>query len=141
METSTLIAWPLEEKLINGFILWNAKEGGLSPSTIKSYIFSLSSIQKEKGLQPIRLKNTLGKILLKGYYNCYPVKKKERGAITLKLLSSLKGKNFSANWPIVKKRRMWLACSLAFFGCLRIGEVLRLKWGDFKIHKKGFQQK
>jgi hypothetical protein len=41
------IHWPLKEDCINGFIIWNFANK-ISPTTINSYIFALSSFQNKK---------------------------------------------------------------------------------------------
>jgi hypothetical protein len=137
--------WPLSEEILNGFVIW-CFANKMSPLTTNSYVFALSSIQKCLGFNPIKIKNSQAEILLKGFKNQKPPSKKLRKPVTLKILSNLKSKIEKNFDNIFIKKAIWSAFTLAFFGCLRMGEIVCEKensfhsesafcWGDVKIHK------
>jgi len=114
------IKWPISQQLLNGFVIWCAKSGNLNPETIKSYIFCLSSIQREKGLGPIQFSKTIPEILIKGWENKFNYVKRKRGVVTLNMLSEIKNKIFSLSCSKVQKFSLWAACSVAFLSCFRM---------------------
>jgi len=77
-------------------------------------------------------------ILIRGWENCFNKPKREREPITLKSLSNIKHKILGSKNSERKNLAFWMACSVAFFGCLRMGEVLNLKNNDVKKGKKHF---
>jgi hypothetical protein len=118
----------------------------MSPLTTNSYVFALSSIQKCLGYDPIKIKNSQAEILLKGFKNQKSPSKKLRKPVTLKILAKLKIKIKKKFDDILLKKAIWSTFTLAFFGCLRMGEIVCKKensfhsdsafcWGDIKIHK------
>jgi hypothetical protein len=118
----------------------------MSPLTTNSYVFALSSIQKCLGFNPIKIKNSQAEILLKDFKNQKLPSKSLRKPVTLKILSKLKSKiekNFDNAFI---KKAIWSVFTLAFFGCLRMGEIVCEKdnsfhsesafcWGDVKTQK------
>jgi hypothetical protein len=137
--------WSLSKEIINGFVIW-CFANKMSPLTTNSYVFALSSIQKCLGFNPIKIKNSQAEILLKGFKNQKPPSKKLRKPVTLKILSNLKSKIEKNFDNVYLKKAIWSAFTLAFFGCLRMGEIVCKKensfhsesafcWGDVKIHK------
>jgi hypothetical protein len=98
------------------------------------------------GYDPIKIKNSQAEILLKGFKNQKSPSKKLRKPVTLKILAKLKIKIKKKFDDILLKKAIWSTFTLAFFGCLRMGEIVCKKensfhsdsafcWGDIKIHK------
>ena len=141
------ISWPLNEKVIIGFILWCSKFPKLSPSTIKSYISCLSKIQKIKGFKPIKLAKTRAELLIKGYENISPVPKSNiKKAVSFANLLKIRKKIFNSEESTLNKLCFWGACCTAFFGSFRMGELVPnctkifdkfsdLTWADIKRFK------
>jgi integrase len=145
-QQSINIIWPLKDDLVNGFIVWNFANK-TSPTTINSYIFALSSLQKTMGFNPINVKNTQASALLKGISNSCKKKKLFREPVTLKSLSKIKKKIETEISGFLTKKAIWSAFTLAFFGCCRMGELVcekesifhpknALCWEDINLEKK-----
>jgi len=158
-DTETKIHWPLKKKVINGFSLWCVAKQNLAASTIKSYIYALSHIQKAKNFKGIHFAKSTAKKIVLGGKNAEMTsdhkKTHQKGAVTFKKLKKLrkhlrnKGKKWENNFT-----ELWACCTLAFFGSFRLGELVAEKseyfdktttllWGDisktkecWKIHIK-----
>jgi hypothetical protein len=143
------LSWPLEDEKINGFILW-CFANKMSPLTINSYVFSLSSLQKNLGFGAFKIKNSQAEILLKGAKNSRKLLARNRKPITLKILESIKEKLKIKIKNKLLKKVIWSAFTMAFFGCLRMGEIVcenentyhkdsAFCWEDIKIHESYLQ--
>ena len=110
----------------------------------------MNSIQSFLGFKKFNKNRDQTKTLLKGYENAkfyHNKKPKTRKAITFHLLKKLKNKTRSFFSNKLISKTFWCICSLAFFGCFRLGEILTknknsfdpasdLLWKDVKIHRK-----
>ena len=148
--TNTKINWPLNEKIRNGFIVWCFDKGNVNAKTVDKYLVHLNSIQSFLGFKKFNKNRDQTKTLLKGYENArfyHNKKPKTRKAITFHLLQELKNKTRSFFSNKLISKTFWCICSLAFFGCFRLGEILTknknsfdpasdLLWKDVKIHRK-----
>jgi len=148
--TNTKISWPLKQKFINGFIVWAFHNKDISAKTTQTYISHLSSIQKLLGFKKIDTKKYNTKTLLKGFQNGEKLigeKKENRETIDFSTLHKIKKKIFCSNKSKILKKSIWAACTTAFFGCFRMGELLPklefkidtnfdLLWDDIKLNKK-----
>jgi hypothetical protein len=66
-DTNQTLKWPLDQKVVNGFILWCKERGSLRLQSVKAYIFGLSKIQKFLGFSKIQFSKTYTEDLLKGW--------------------------------------------------------------------------
>jgi hypothetical protein len=114
------LSWPLEDEKINGFILW-CFANKMSPLTINSYVFSLSSLQKNLGFGAFKIKNSQADILLKGAKNSRKPLARNRKPITLKILESIKEKLKLEIKNKLLKKVIWSAFTMAFFWLLANG--------------------
>jgi hypothetical protein len=141
-ETNQTQKWPLEQKVVNGFILWCKEKGSLRPQSVKAYIFGLSKIQKFLGFSNIQLSKTYTEDLLKGWEHEILKGKSKKGIMTCKKLKEI--------WKLAKKQMskrefltIWAVCCLAFFTSCRMGELVSsfqneigpLTWGDIQLRK------
>jgi len=90
------------------------------------------------------------KSLLKGFQNgekMYGEKCKSRETINFSTLNKIRNKIDSLNESKIFKKSLWGACTTAFFGCFRMGEILPnlehktdktfdLLWRDVNLSKK-----
>jgi hypothetical protein len=65
-DTKQTLRWPLEQRVINGFILWCKERDSIKPQSVKAYIFGLSKIQKFLGFSKIQFSKTYTEDLLTG---------------------------------------------------------------------------
>jgi hypothetical protein len=42
-DTKQILKWPLEQRVINGFILWCKERGSIKPQSAKAYIFGFKN--------------------------------------------------------------------------------------------------
>ena len=148
--TKTDIIWPLNQSTINGFIIWCFNDNQISANTTKTYLCHINSIQKLLGFKKFNLKKFNIKTLIKGFKNgenLYGKSKLPRETINFETLKEIKGKIFNQSNSKIQKKCLWGACSTAFFGCFRMGELLPrfsnktekkfdLLWKDINLSKK-----
>ena len=92
-ETGTNITWPLDDKTINGFIVWAFKNKQISSKTTKTYLCHLNSIQKLLGFEKFDINKHNSKTLLKGFQNGENLSKnshKTRDTIEFSTLKKIK---------------------------------------------------
>jgi len=149
-DTKTDVTWPLKHDVLNGFIIWCFSKNQISANTTKTYLCHLNSIQKLLGCRKFSLKKFNLKTLIKGFQNGENLNKKSkvfRETINFKTLTEIKNKIFDQNTSKIFKKSLWGACTTAFFGCFRMGELLPkfrdrtdkkfdLLWEDIKLSKK-----
>ena len=148
--TNMSVVWPLTHKIINGFVIWCFEKQEISAKTTKTYLTHLNSIQKFMGFKKFDQNKFNLKTLMKGFENGEKISRKakvKRETIDFETLKKIKIKIFEVNKPKNWKKCFWAACSTAFFGCFRMGELLPklenqtdktfdLLWGDIKLSKK-----
>jgi hypothetical protein len=129
---------------ISKFIKWGFYEKKWRHSTIESYLASLSSICKLKHQNDQAFKSYYTKCLLRGTRNVeaiYIPPTTSKGAFNLPLLRILGHQMATQEWEEDKVRIYWSACTVLFWGSLRVGEILSqndsrfdplttLQWGD-----------
>ncbi len=130
--------------------MWCFDKGNVNAKTVDKYLVHLNSIQSFLGFKKFNKNRDQTKTLLKGYENArfyHNKKSKTCKAITFHLLQELKNKTRSSFSNKLISKTFWCICSLAFFGCFRLGEILTknknsfdpasdLLWKDVKIHRK-----
>jgi integrase len=141
-DTNQTLTWPLEQRVINGFILWCKERDSLRPQSVKAYIFGLSKIQKFLGFSKIQFSKTYTEDLLKGWEHEFLRKTNKKGRMTFQKLKEIR-KHAKKQMPRSEFLTVWAACSLAFFTSCRMGELISslkteigpLTWGDIKLKK------
>jgi len=148
IETKIKVEWPLNEHTIIEFCKWAGVKNYFSPSTTKAYIASFKFLLKLGNWKTDCCENFLAKSMIRGAENikCPSENTKHRLAMNLPLLKLLGHQIKIQNWSNRNKQTYWTACCLAFFGSLRMGEILApvhnnfdpistLTWGDIKLFK------
>jgi len=150
IDTKNKLTWPLKHEIINGFVTWCFEKKELSYKTTKTYLTHLNSIQKLLGFKKFNQNKYNLKTLLKGFKNGENLRvnyKRKRETIDFKNLNKIKTAISNLDEGKIFKKCLWSACSTAFFGCFRMGELLPksettvdkkfdLLWGDIKLRKK-----
>jgi len=144
--------WPLNANNINEFCSWAISEKKLKHSTVESYISSIATLHKLKGMDYSACDNFICKLILRGAENMTLYGKngcKERNVMSLPLLKILGNEISITNWSMDSKQLIWTASVIAFFGSCRMGELLAvagknfdpattLLWKDLKFNGKSW---
>ena len=128
------LSFPLSQEFINSYINWLVLEKNLKYTTVSSYLSSLNSVLKLKGLDSPNLDSFMTKTLLRGgktvtILNQNP--RPTRKVMTLDLLKILGHEIANSDWAKDSKRVFWSASCVLFFGSFRIGEILSDKESSF----------
>ena len=128
-EIGRTFAWPLSTQDSNLFLtyLMNKK---ISPATVKSYLSAIRRLALTKGVSTPPPQSDLAKSIIKGYENVSrnPIQAVARAThrpVTIPFLRIL-GHTTNKFWegePFDQKC-FWVICVTAFWGSLRIGEML-----------------
>ena len=141
--------WPLSGASISEFVTWAAVTQKLKAQTIKSYLSSLKFVHKLNNFPCENCSGFIPDTILKGIENLEfysSILKESRKAMSLPLLKLLGHEIARADWTTVNKAVVWSACTIAFFGSLRMGEILakspdsfnpgeNLLWSDLSFKK------
>ena len=145
----SLNTWPLSSKSVSEFITWAAVKQNLKAKTVKSYLGSLRFIHKLNNMPCENCSGFIPDTILKGIENLefyMSIMKESKKAMSLPLLKLLGHEIAGADWTPVNKAVVWSACTTAFFGSLRMGEILAkspssfnpgetLLWSDVSVKK------
>jgi len=142
------LTWPIDAGQINAYCNWALTKEKLSPSTVKAYILSIQSLHRLKGYENYIGWNYICKTLVRAAENEKEHCKNRftRTAMNLPTLKLLGHGISKQNWSPHTKQVIWTACTVAFFGSFRMGELLAehenyfdrnstLLWGDIKKFK------
>jgi len=148
-ETKTKFTWPLTDEAVIEFCKWAGTKNYFSPNTTRAYISTFKFIHKLNNWNTDVCENFLAKSLIRGAENINsPItKQRHRLAMTLPLLKLLGHHISKQNWSNKNKQVIWTASCTAFFGTLRMGEILvldsnnfdprfTLTWQDVKSYKE-----
>jgi hypothetical protein len=128
------ISWPLSTETILSYIQWATREKKLLPGTVKSYLSSLCTVHKLRLLNTENFEIMLVKAALRGAENLHKMNsstRPKRVVMTIQLLKILGHEIASSTWGEDSKRVVWTACTVAFFGTLRLGEILHHSESSF----------
>jgi hypothetical protein len=106
---------------------WVLTEKNLKSKSVFSYIHSLKVIHSLKGLSCESFDSQILKAILRGGENLEIYKSESRAtrkAMNLPLLKLIGHSLANTGWSENTIRVIWSACCLAFFGSLRMGELL-----------------
>ncbi len=126
-ERSLRSQWPLSDATLCDFVSWAVMVRGLKTSSVKTYHSNLSTIHELRGLGRVNCFQGLTKRALKGAENIAFYKSvvdDSRKVMTLPLLKLLGHEIAHSSWSKHNKQVYWTACTTAFFGSFRFGEIL-----------------
>jgi hypothetical protein len=144
--TRKVSSWPLPITVCRSFVIWCFDKRKLAPSSIKSYLSGLKFITNLRGFpSEYIVEDFIIKQLLKGAgkISLGIPSKNTRRVVTFPLLTSLGTRIANKDWDPLTKQVLWAAATTAFFGSLRLGEILApsesghsplsdLTWNDVK---------
>jgi len=143
--TDKKFRWPLEKDTVRGFVVYCLTKRKIQPTSTKTYISALVMLHKIKGFQDYDIKDNMVDMLLKGADHLAlanpPPTQNSRRVVTLPLLRHFGNKLAKSGWSHTTTQSLWTAGLLAFFGTIRMGEILSpredsfdktttLTWGD-----------
>ena len=121
------MSWPPSKVNIRDFVTWAVTVKKLKPSTVGSYISSLSFILKINDFDCSCCSDSVTKLLIKGAENLSFYKElssNQRKVMTLPLLNILGHQIANSGWKSDSQQVFWTAVVVAFFGSFRFGEIL-----------------
>ncbi len=137
-ERNQISPWPLSDKVLCDFVSWVVLSRGLKTSTAKTYLSNLSTIHELKGLGRVNCFQVLTKRVLKGAKNIAFYKSmasESTRVMTLPLLKLLGHEISRSSWSKINKQVFWSACTTAFFGSFRFGEIPSQTEWTFNSHE------
>jgi hypothetical protein len=138
--------WPIPIHVCRSFVIWCHKVRNLSSSTIKSYLSGLKCMHNLRGFPCDYITDDfVTNRLIKGCERIamnIPTKNTRR-VVTFPLLTNIGTRIAKTDWDPLTKQVFWAAATTAFFGSLRLGEILAstesdhsplsdLTWADVK---------
>jgi hypothetical protein len=145
-DSKTVCVFPMTQEFLLNFSAWGYHVKRWKSSTISAYVSSLATVHKLRNLDENVCNNFLTKRLIQGVQNLEMYEDKPshtRKVMTLPLLIILGNQIAATDWEDSSKQIVWTAALLAFFGCMRFGELLSqnkhsycsddtLLWSDIK---------
>jgi len=142
--------WPLSLNNVCEYTSWALTVAKLKPSTVKSYLSSLKIIHELANVSYVGI-HPIVNSMIKGAENLSQYEKttgNRRKVMTLSLMKIIGHQIAKSDWCDDSKLTIWGACTTAFFGALRFGEILPKKsfefcpeetllWKDVKFRKDG----
>jgi len=143
--TKKKFTWPLEKDTIRGFAVYCLHIRKIQPQSVRTYLASITMLHKLKGYTDFTISDTMMAMILRGAGNLVLASPTQphnsRRVMSLPLLRHFGHKLAMANWHSMTTQCMWTAGLLAFFGTIRMGELLSgsestfdesttLTWGD-----------
>lgn len=128
-QTGIKLRFPFGTKETLTYIGWLLKFRKVSANTVEKYMSGIRLAHLKSGFVVPALKPEIVKAVIEGAAQAERVKerlenKAERLAVTPATLKLIKHELKKSNLPIIRKRLIWLVCTLAFNGSFRIGELL-----------------
>jgi hypothetical protein len=144
------LSWPLSIEVICKYTSWALTEKKLKANTVRSYLSSIKIAHELNHMCYVGNQFVVN-AMLKGADNLSLYDNKPNGSrkvMTLALLRILGHQIALCDWCMDSKVTIWCACTTAFFGSFRFGEILpisesefckvdTLLWNDIKFRKDG----
>jgi hypothetical protein len=126
------LTFPVPIHLILALVTYLFRIRVLVPTTVASYISSIRNWEHLQGIENKNWDNPLIRQIMKGYKNLYLTRLRNprvRCVITWSILRLLKDEIWKLDFSALDKQVAWCAAILAFWGSLRMGELLQGKLG------------
>ena len=141
------VRWPISAQTVRAFAVWCLDVRGLQLSSTKAYISAVRFAHLLKGLQAPSNEDPILELIFAGARHMSfsaPPRPNTRRVVTFPLLLILGHRIARAQWDRMSKQVTWAACTVAFFGSARMGELLAksekvhdptsdLLWSDIKF--------
>jgi len=146
------ISWPISIKTVRAFVIWLLAVEKLKPETVKSYLSGLAMASTLANGEKVNfLADKIVNLCITGagnseiYTQC---RQNSRRSLSLDALKVLGHRIAISNWSLDSKIVIWAACTVAFFSCARMGELLpksnknidfltTLCWKNVKFYESG----
>jgi hypothetical protein len=138
--------WPLPLHVCRAFVIWCYQARKLSSATIKTYLAGLKCVHNLRGFPCDYITNDF--VINRLVKGCERIalnipSRNTRRVVTFPLLTNIGTRIAKSNWDPLTKQVFWAAATTAFFGSLRLGEILAstesnhsplsdLTWADVK---------
>ncbi len=127
--TKKRYGWPLQDNTVRAFAVYLLRVRKLKPSTVRTYISAIFCLQRLKGYQVKKEReDNLLSAIIRGASNLSRMepesKPNTRRVMTAPLLKHLGHRLAGSGWGDVAVQSIWTASLLAFFGTMRMGEIL-----------------
>jgi hypothetical protein len=125
--------WPIILTDLCEYVSWALTDEKLSPNTVKSYLSSLKVAHELKNI-PFYGNNAVISAMIRGAENLKfydNLQTNSRKVMTIPLLKLIGHQIARSDWCDDSKITVWAACTTAFFGALRFGEILPSKTDEF----------
>ena len=119
--------WPLSHNNIASYVTWAYNVKKLKSTTIESYLSSLKIVHALKQLPTKNFESVYINTMIRGIENLeiYEISAKAtRKVMSLQILKILGHEISVTDWNKNSKQVLWTACTTAFFGSFRLGELL-----------------
>lgn len=121
-------AWPLSRDSIRGFAVFCLSEKKLQPASVRSYISALGALHRLKGYSTKLFDDDIINMLLRGAAHLALSSgnppHNPRRAMNLPLLRHFGHRLRTSGWSAPTMQCIWTAGLLAFFGTIRMGDLL-----------------
>jgi hypothetical protein len=145
-EAKQISTWPLDIETCRSFVIWCHSVRKLPHSSIKSYLSGIKFVHNLRGFPCHHIsEDFIISQLLKGaeHISMAIPSSNTRRVVTFPLLTNLGSRIAATDWDPLTKQVFWAASTCAFFGTLRMGEILAssesahspasdLTWADVK---------
>ena len=128
------LVWPLSVLDLSNFVTWALTEKSLKATTVITYLSSLKSVHALRFLPTTSFDSPYIEALIRGGQNLEIYKenvKLTRKVMSLPILKILGHEISESLWSENSKQVFWTACTTAFFGSFRLGEILPTKENSF----------
>lgn len=119
--------WPLTDNVLAEFAAWAVTVRNLMPSTIKSYLSSITTIHELRGYYRENCCTPTVKRILQGSQNLKfysDVANCTRKVMSMSLMKLLGHGIAKSEWELNSQQVIWTAAVVAFCGSFRMGELL-----------------
>ena len=127
--------WPLNKEVLRSFAVFCISVKNLKPASVRSYFLSLVCLHKLRGFTTFEINNSMVDAILRGAGNLLMSSPNPptntRRVVTIPVLRHLGHKLSSSGWSAETIQNIWTAALLAFFGSMRMGELLSPREDEF----------
>jgi len=120
--------WPLNKEVIRGFAVYCASVKNLKPASVRAYLSAIVCLHKIKGYTSFEINDCLVNSILRGAMNLLMSSpnppSNTRRVVTIPILRHLGHKLSQSGWSAETTQSIWAAGITAFFGTMRMGELL-----------------
>jgi hypothetical protein len=120
--------WPLSRETLQAFVGYCLVDRKLKPTSVKTYLSSLTKLHKLKGFQDYKMEDSTISALLRGAANLAmsgpPQPALNRRVMTMPMLQIIGHQLAESGWLKNTKQTIWTACLVGFFSSARMGELL-----------------